>query len=140
MTLDFAKELYTTSWSRRDALTGGIATPISVTTAIGGAVVLMVRSFEVDLSYRALLFALAVSLAAIALALAAYNLTRSYFGYDYQTIPTARQLANHFASLEEYFRRRPSSERSADHEFTKYLFGRYVEAAEVNTINNESKA
>lgn len=140
MKLDLAKDLYRDSWNRRDQLTSGTGTPISVLTAVSGAIAVLLANFEYECGIRTLLFALAGLLSVAALGAAAYFLARSYHGYTYQEIPNAADLDAHCSALHAYHLANGGRPTEADADFDAYLASRFVEAADVNSRNNESKA
>lgn len=140
MKLELSKDLFKESWSRRDQLTGSVGTPITVLTGLGGAIALLVANFEGSSSCRTYLFAGAVALAIGGLVAATYFVVRSYHGYVYQEIPNAVDLDQHCTALHEYHRGAGNPPAIADTEFDEYLSARFVEAADVNSRNNVSKA
>ena len=140
MKLDLAKEFYLDEWSRRDQLTSNIGTPITVLTAIGGAVVLMIQSFSDGQFWLAAAFAGAASSAIASLLVATYFIARSYHGYEYQRIPRAAELDAFCKELHDYHATTAGSSEAADADFDVYLAERFVEAADLNAGNNDSKS
>ena len=140
MKIELAKELFRDSWGRRDTLTGGIATPITVLTGVGGAVALMAASFRIEGTGRLIAFASLIAAAVLSLAAATYFIARSYHGYTYQEIPNAAELDRHCRALHEFHQSIGNDPVHADADFDSYLADRFVEAADANSRNNVSKA
>jgi hypothetical protein len=140
MKLELAKDLFRDSWNRRDQLTAGIATPLTVLTGVGGAVAVLGASFSPDSAWRSVVFAVAVGAAILALIAAAFFLAHSYHGYTYEEIPNAVDLNRHCAALQQYHESIGNSRDAADADFDEYLSECFVEAADVNSRNNVSKA
>jgi hypothetical protein len=140
MNIDLAKEIYRDEWARRDQLTGNVGMPITVMTAVGGGVALMIKSFELDVSLGTYVFSGAVSAAVFCLLYGAYSVARSYHGYTYKQIPSALQLNTFCSELKQYHTAVGSPPEHALREFDEYLRERYLEAAEKNSNNNISKA
>ena len=140
MELDFAKELYREEWARRDELASGIGTPVAVLTAIGGAVVLLVKDYDFSGDLGTRVFAGAVGNAIFFLSAAAYFLSRSYHGYLYEQLPSAQQLRDYYLQLRNYYEHPDVDGPGLKTDFDTYLIERYIDASEKNSANNTSKA
>jgi hypothetical protein len=140
MKLDLAKDLFGDSWSRRDQLTSSTGTPISVLTAVAGGIAVLLANFGYGRDIRTLIFVVAAAVCVAGLIAAAYFIARSYHGYVYQEIPNAADLDSHCTALHDYHRATGGSAAEADADFDQYLAARFVEAADVNSRNNESKS
>jgi hypothetical protein len=137
--IELAKQLYDSEWSRRDQLAASIAVPISIVTALGGGLALLVKSFVFDDSFATDAFVVVGAAALCSLALAAYSLIRSYYGYEYQLIPSAVELEEYHRGLETYYTATGHPDETGL-EFEHYLSDRYIEASEQNAHNNSSRS
>jgi hypothetical protein len=140
MKLELAKEFYLDEWTRRDQLTGGVTTPITVMTAVAGALALMIKDFSADHPSLTIAFAFATGLAIIFLVAASYFVARSYHGYEYQRVARAAELDTFCKQLHAYQVAIGGSSQDADCDFDAFLADRFVEAADRNAENNDSKA
>lgn len=140
MKLDLAKEFYLDEWTRRDQLSAGIGTPITVLTAIGGTVVLMIQSFSNGHFRLTTVFAGAACSAVASLLVATYCIARSYHGYEYQRVPRAAEIDAYSKELRDYHAQVAGSTEAANVDCENYLAERFVEAADCNAGNNDSKS
>lgn len=140
MKLELAKEFYLDEWTRRDQLTGGVSTPITVMTAVAGALALMIKGFSTDHRCLTIAFAFAAGVATIFLVAASYFVARSYHGYEYQRVARAAELDTFCRQLHAYQVAIGGSTQDADGDFDAFLADRFVEAADRNAENNDSKA
>ncbi len=140
MKLELAKEFYLDEWARRDQLTGSVGTPITVMTAVAGALALMIRGFSADRHWTNIAFCFAAGLAIIFLLAASYFVARSYHGYEYQRVARAAELDAFCKQLHAYQVAVGGSTQDADGDFDAFLADRFVEAADRNAENNDSKS
>lgn len=139
MKLELAKEFYLDEWTRRDQLTGSVGTPITVMTAVGGALALMIKGFTADHLAATITFSTTVAIAVTFLLAAAYFVARSYHEYEYQRVARAAELDAFCKQLHAYHAAAGGS-TLADAEFDVFLADRFVEAADRNAENNDSKS
>lgn len=140
MKLELAKEFYLDEWTRRDQLTGSVTTPITVMTAVAGALALMIKDFSAEHRCLTVAFASAAGLAIICLVAASYFVARSYHGYEYERVARAAELDTFCKQLHAYQAAIGGSSQDADRDFDEFLADRFVEAADRNAENNDSKA
>jgi hypothetical protein len=140
MKLELAKEFYLDEWARREQLTGGVSTPITVMTAVAGALALMIRGFSVGDHWTTIAFTVSAGLAIVFLLAASYFVARSYHGYEYQRVARAAELDTFCKQLHAYQLAVGGSIQAADTDFDVFLADRFVEAADRNAENNDSKS
>lgn len=104
---------------------------------IGGVLGLMATEFSYDSAVRTLFFGIPLVAAATCFVAALYSLSRSHVGHEWEYIPCPADLRSFYDGLQEHYRGDPIKLRD---DFTGFLTGRYVKAADANTNVNDRKS
>jgi hypothetical protein len=140
----FAQERYDHEASRRGELTGALALPIGVVSALIAGLAVIVKDLHPPFEHWGVFQLSAAGLSAVACLCSAILLACSYFNYTYRYVVTPKVLRDYRASLVAYYlsigRTEDVAKSTADAETHAYIQERYAESAHNNTVNNDRKS
>ena len=138
----FIIDRYNFELQRKEHLNGSLTFPVALLTAIGTALLAMVRSFTSQELPVTLLFLLLVFGAAVCLTMCAVFLFRAYHNQTYEYLPLLRKLRDWqeesaaWLSYVEDNGGNPGDEESFEENFEK----RIINAADRNTQTNDERS
>jgi hypothetical protein len=139
--LQLYEKLYFHEAESREKLNARLQMPLALIISLIGAVAFLLQNYEhKGLSGFAVAFGLLLSLAVVAILLAAYYFTRSWFNNTYSFLPAARDTEAYRQTLLETYRPYPDGEKLAADYFTDYLLNYYVERSSENTACNDRRS
>src|SRR5437867_3886209 len=140
----FAQERYDYEASRRGELTGALALPLGIVSALLGGLVVIVKDLHPPFDSWAVFQLSAAALSGVACLLSAALLARSYFNYTYRYVATPKVLRDYHNGLVAHYLSTGSNDAEAksmaDAETHAYIQERYAESAHDNTVNNDRKS
>ena len=140
----FAQESYDREASRRSELTGALALPLGVVSALVGGLAVMVKDLHPPFDNWGVFQLLAAALSGAACLLSAALLARSYFNYTYRYVVTPKVLRDYHAGLVAYYlsieKSKDEATSLAEAETRAYIQDRYAVSAHDNTANNDRKS
>jgi len=141
MERDFLFDLYRDSWNRRGQLASEVALPLAVLPLLWGSLILLVRSapWDGDAITLPVFFIAVLAAAVVTFSKAVWYLLRSYYGYEYATIPMAADLLAYRASIESTYSALTDGELLARQVFDQVLVNVLAEATDVNARSNEAR-
>lgn len=139
MDRDFYRALYEAEWGRREQLGASLGTPLTVLTIVGAAFGWCYQNARVPSNGLDWLPSAGLGLALVFFLRAVYILARSYHGYTYRQIPSASQIRAFQVELADPAHRAVTTEACST-QFDLQLIERYVEAADRNRANNDSRS
>ena len=140
----FAQESYDREASRRSELTGALALPLGVVSALMGGLAVIVKDLHPPFDFWSVFQLSAAALSGAVCLLSAALLARSYFNYTYRYVVTPKVLRDFRAGLVAHYLSigKPENEAAslAEAETHAYIQERYAESAHANTVNNDRKS
>lgn len=140
MKLEWLKDHYFFELNRKQQLESALNLPVAVISVLAGLIALYVPRLAWPSGAPVLLLDLLVALAVVLLALAFWNVVRTFLRYEYQEIAPATQLLSYHADLKAFHLATGGAEQDADAEFAESLKKLYADAIEQNAFGNIGKA
>lgn len=140
MNRDIYKDHYQFEWDHRSHLTSALNVPIAVATVIGGALAVMVQSFNYQTDFTTYIFVALSALSATSIVVAVFFLFRALHGYQYERTPTPLVLKNYYDDLVNWHEANGSDKPTAESEFDEYFHQKIAESVETNATNNKRKS
>ena len=146
--LEIFKERYYFEHDRHEKLTSRLGIPITVLTFIFGILTFYLNSIlPFELSLWFMVFSILSALVIIFVIMTVFHLIRSYYNYEYSYFPLPFDLKRDLDNIIEYYGNsyfnnltQSDKERRIDKDIDELLLNYYIEAANNNTKNNDTKS
>lgn len=140
MERDIFQKQYDFELEQRNRIASATNIPIVALTILGGALSSMIIGFKYLQGIETYAFIVVISISIASMIFSLYCVVRTFLGYSYQKIPSARELSVHLSDLEKWHldngESTSSATQKAKNDFTTYFDNRLSEAAEHNSSNN----
>lgn len=125
----------------REKLNGRLQTPLAILVSVIGVLAFMIRNFSSSGEIVLLSVFLALYLtSAINILIGITNFIRSWYGYEYSFIPSAKDTEEYRLLLVETYKDFDNCDELVRQHFTEYLSRYYVECSSINTGNNDDRS
>lgn len=128
--------MYDKELEQSEILRSAVATPIGLLTIFGSLLGVMIQSIWFEKGVVCYLFLLFGTIASYFLVATAVFLARSYHGYQYKTLPTAKELAKYKEELKNWYQQGGRGIDNTETEFQEFLSGMYITGADNNALQN----
>ena len=137
---DLFRKQYDFELEQRNGLTSATNLPIIAITVLASATSVALLDYRFTQDLQSYAFGSFAGASLLAITFSVYSAFRSFWNYDYQKLPSAKALRQHGESLSTWHLQNGSSPEEAkaltEADFTEYLTGQIVEAADWNGQNN----
>jgi len=135
------EKLYFHEIEMREKLSGRLQLPLAILVSVIGVLAFMLRNFS-NSGETALLvvFMIFYGMSFIGILLGITNFIRSWYGYEYSFLPSAKETEDYRQLLIETYESYQGSDDLVEKHFTDYLMRYYVECSSVNTNNNDQRS
>lgn len=139
--LDYTKEAYFHELARRDELKRSASVPIGVCVVTAGALYALLSSYDFGTCISALSVGVFVFLGGCVVFVIAsiYFLAVFHAGYEYEYVPTAKELLDYRDKLCAFYERSGSTNDVSD-DIVLYLVNAYANCAHRNATNNDQRS
>lgn len=139
----FVLDRYSFELQRKEQLNAALTLPVALLTAIGTAILAMIRSYTFQEQPVTVLFFLLVFGAGVAVIICTVFLFRAYYRQDYAYLPLLRQLED-WEEEDRNWRRWVEDSGGTipddDLPFAEHFHGRIIDAADANTRTNDQRS
>lgn len=146
---DFYKENYYYQIEEKEKISTKTTIPIGVLSVLINAAIFLIGKYKLFIGNTVLLVIFIVSMAIMwgALVYATVKLLTALKKYNYKSIAKLSEISSYYSTLEktyddnsEYYSEQGIlRDDFVENNFEKYLEQRYIEATDINLINNENK-
>lgn len=134
------KERYAYEFEHRERLRNAVNIPLGVLIVLGGILATMYRGYLFIPDRLTWLFLWLFTTAIYFFCRTTYYLICSYHGHSYATLPLTQDMERYRKTLVEWHKEFGEGERSAEHEYSRYVEVSLAEAADHNAVANATKS
>lgn len=140
MDQDFFQRQYDFEIDQKNNFASSMNMPFVALTVVGGGLSTLTTGFAYSSDRLTFCFVVFIGLGAIALLVSLYFVLRTFLGYKYQKIPSARDLFSHLRNLEEWYLKNGEEENiaksKAQNDYQDFIEERLADATEHNSQIN----
>jgi hypothetical protein len=136
MKTEFFKERYDFELTLRDQLSERTSTPLTVITALGGALVFFIHNYPFSGDCWTALFVLLLAAFGLALFVGIYSIFEANIAGQYKAVADGSELMDWYDNLLKHYEK---DEAKANAEFERGICERYHDATKVNAQVNARK-
>lgn len=138
MPIDYSR-FYERELEQRSDLRSAVATPLGLFSLLGALIASMVTAHRLEGWGADIAFVVLIGSACATLGGSVYYLIRTYHGYTYKGVPTAKELREYRVSLEKWYAETGGSPANAQADVEAYLEEAYAIASHTNSEINLEK-
>lgn len=140
MQTDLVRKQYDFELDQRNSIASITNLPVVAITIVASASSVVLLDYRYEKSIPTYLFALFIGLCLVAIAYSVFCVFKSFWNYEYQKLPGAAQLKQHYDALVAWGLENGCeaelAKKNADADFAAYVSERLAEAADWNGQNN----